>query len=188
MTITDLDYQLAAKELGCEVAAIRAVSSVEAAGSGFLPSGKCKILFEAHIFGRLTLHKYDASHPNISAPRWDKSLYKGGEAEWPRLEQAMALDSSAALSSASWGRFQIMGFNFKIAGYKTVEEFVSAMKASEGAHLRAFVKTVQSMGLADELRRRDWAGFARIYNGAAYAANHYDTKMATAYAMFAKGQ
>lgn len=185
--ITDLDYLAAAKELGCEVAAIKAVSSVEAAGSGFLPSGKCKILYEAHIFSRLTGHKYDASHPNISAPKWDKTLYKGGQKEWPRLEEAMGIDPTAALSAASWGRFQIMGFNFKIAGFNTVQAFVAEMKTGEAAHLRAFVKVVQSMGLADELRRRDWQGFARVYNGPSYAANHYDTKMATAYAMFAKG-
>jgi N-acetylmuramidase len=48
--IQESDYQAAAQSLGCEVAAVKAVAAVESAGHGFLPNGKPKILFEAHIF------------------------------------------------------------------------------------------------------------------------------------------
>ena len=41
-------------------------------------------------------------------------------------------------------------------------------------------------GLSDELRDLRWADFARIYNGASYRLNNYDTKIATAYDKFIK--
>jgi hypothetical protein len=43
------DYAQAAKDLGCELAAVKAVTEVEARGAGFFPSKRPKILFEAHI-------------------------------------------------------------------------------------------------------------------------------------------
>jgi hypothetical protein len=45
---------------------------------------------------------------------------------------------------------------------------------------------VENAGLVDELRRNDWAGFARGYNGPGYADNRYDTKLASAYSNFSK--
>ena len=182
MSLTESDYQEAAQALGCSVAAIMAVAEVESSGSGFLASGEPKILFEAHIFDRLTGGKYRQSHPNISSARWDRSLYGApGQHQHDRLQEAVALDRDAALQSASWGKFQVMGFNWAACGYPTLQAFISDMFAGEAGHLRAFVGYVRHRGLADELARQDWAGFAYGYNGAGYAANHYDTKMAAAY-------
>lgn len=42
--LTAEDLARAARALDCEVALIKAVSEVESSGSGFLPSGKPKIL------------------------------------------------------------------------------------------------------------------------------------------------
>ena len=60
------------------------------------------------------------------------------------------------------------------------------MFASEAEQLLAFVRFVKVNKLDDELRRKDWAGFARGYNGSGYAKNSYDKKMKTAYEKFAK--
>jgi hypothetical protein len=38
--------------------------------------------------------------------------------------------------------------------------------------------------LRQALQQHDWAEVARLYNGADYAENHYDTKLAAAYASF----
>lgn len=183
--LTDEDYAKAADDLDCEVAAIKAVASVEAAGDGFLPDGRVKILFEAHIFHKYTQGKFTASHPHISSAKWDKKLYKGGGAEWGRLEEAFTLDPIAAQLSASYGAFQIMGFNYAVCGFKTVEDFVEAM-LTEAGQLAAFIGFIKSKDLEDELRRLDWAGFARVYNGNDYRLNAYDTKMAKAYAKFSQ--
>jgi peptidoglycan hydrolase-like protein with peptidoglycan-binding domain len=42
-------------------------------------------------------------------------------------------------------------------------------------------------GLADTLARRDWAGFARRYNGQNYWQHRYDIKLAEQYQRFASG-
>ena len=183
--LTEEDYARAARAIGTDVAAVKAVVEVESSGSGFLPDGRPKILFEAHWFAKFTNGAYNRSHPNISSPRWNRALYKGGAREYPRLEEAKKLDASAALKSASWGLFQIMGFNHKLCGFVSVEDFVSAMKASEGRQLDAFVGFIESKKLNAFLIKKDWASFAYRYNGAGYKQNKYDTKMAAAYARHA---
>ena len=101
--LTELDYKDAANLLGVNVAAIKAVAEVEAAGSGFLPDGRPKILFEAHIFSKFTNRVYNASHPDISSTSWNRSLYKGGTKEYERLEKAKKLNLEAAYKATSWG-------------------------------------------------------------------------------------
>lgn len=202
--LTAEDWRWAAQRLGCTVAQIRAVWDVECAGSGWFtdvrgdilakdgPGGFLdgphlpKLLFEAHIFDRLTKGRFRRTHPNLSSAKWNRSLYVGGQAEWGRLHEAMKLDRNAALQSASYGGPQIMGFNHKLAGFATVEAFVDAMKTSERAHLEAFVNFIINSGLGDELRRvsnvhADCAPFAKGYNGSGYAKNAYHVKIAKAH-------
>lgn len=183
MALTDDDYKQAAKELDCEVSALKAVTEVEAAGEGFLPDGRPKVLFEAHLFHRYTKGRFDESHPHLSSPIWNRKLYKGGVREWDRLEEARKLKYHAALMSASYGAFQICGFNFAACGFTDVAHFVAAMETEQG-QLKAFIEFIKSQRLDDELRRRDWATFARIYNGPGFSANRYDEKLAKAYAKF----
>jgi hypothetical protein len=179
--LSEADFQRAARTLQCEIAGIKAVAEVESRGDGYLASGRPKILFEAHVFSRETQHTYDRTHPDISSPTWNRALYKGGEKEYDRLEAAMVLDVQAALESASWGRFQIMGFNHQNAGFASVETFVNAMFESESRQLDAFISFLQASGLATPLREKRWADFARGYNGAGFAANQYDVKLKAAY-------
>jgi hypothetical protein len=188
LTLNDQDFKRAADRLNCEVAAIRAVAEVESGGkTGFLPDKRPKILFESRWFHKLTGGRFDASHPDLSTADWVHN-YKGGAAEYGRLEAAIALDRQAALKSASWGMFQILGANHAAAGYDSVESFVKAQVDSEGAQLDAFVGFVVTNKLDDELRDKRWADFARGYNGPGYAANRYDEKMRDAYAKYAGGR
>jgi len=188
LTLTDQDFQRAAARLSCEVAAIRAVAEVESGGkTGFLADKRPKILFESRWFHKLTNGRFDASNPDLSTPEWVRN-YKGGAAEYTRLQAAIGLDRQAALKSASWGMFQILGTNHAVAGFDNVEAFVKAQVDSEGAQLDAFVGFVVTNRLDDELRDKRWADFARGYNGPGYAANRYDEKMRDAYAKYAGGQ
>jgi len=184
--LMEADFERAARTLQCEIAGIKAVAEVESRGDGFLASGRPKILFEAHVFSRRTQHKYDGTHSDISSPRWNRALYKGGEQEYERLEKAMALSTQAALESASWGRFQIMGFNHQHAGFASVETFVNAMFESEARHLDAFISFLQATGLTAALREKRWADFARGYNGEGFAENQYDVKLKAAYDKYRK--
>src|SRR6185295_10213057 len=99
---------------------------------GFLADGRPKILFEAHVFGQRTQQRFTRSHPALSSRTWNRALYQGGAREWARLAAAMQLDRRAALESASWGAFQIMGFNFAACGFSDVEAMVAAMRTEEG--------------------------------------------------------
>jgi hypothetical protein len=97
------------------------------------------------------------------------------------LQEAVALNRSAALQSASWGKFQIMGYNYPVCGFAKLQDFIDAMYRDEGAHLDAFIEFVKHEGLTLPLREHRWADFARRYNGSGYAENQYDTKLAAAW-------
>jgi len=182
--LTESDFIAIANKFKVDLAAVKAVVDVEASGSGFLPNGKPKILFEAHWFGKLTQYKYNKSHANISSTHWNRSLYKGGVHEWGRLDQAIGLSRQAALQSASWGLGQVMGFNYRTCGYSNVEEFVDAMHESEGKQVEAMFAFIQKNKLIAPLNRKDWRSFAEKYNGPSFSANDYDGKLARAYAKF----
>lgn len=183
-TITDTQFANSAADLKCSEAAIRAVAEVESGSmGGFSAPGRPVVLFEGHWFHRYTKGKYAASHPSLCYPKWTKVHYaKNQNDEWARLQAAMALDKRAALMSASYGRFQVMGFNFAICGWKSVELFFAAMCQSEDNHLEAFEQYVRNSGLSDELQRLDWDGFAHGYNGPEYRKNDYAGKMWRAHA------
>ncbi|QSX79738.1 N-acetylmuramidase domain-containing protein [Agrilutibacter solisilvae] len=173
-----------ARALQVEEATLRAVAEVEAAGSGFLPAPdlRPKILFEGHAFHRLTGGRYSDSHPAISHRHWDPKKYSGTLAgEWARLDAASQLDRTAALQAASWGLFQIMGFNYPYCGSADVEAFVAAQHESGTQQLALFVKFVSRPPFLDALKTKNWAAFAEAYNGPGYAANHYDTRLADAH-------
>ncbi len=125
--VSDAMWKQLAARLQVELAALKAIAEVESSGSGFLPAPdrRPKILFEGHVFHRLTAGRHSATHPNISYPKWDRRQYSGSLAgEWKRLDKAAALDPDAAMQSASWGAFQIMGFNYALCGSDTVGRFV----------------------------------------------------------------
>jgi len=180
------DFVAAAKQLGCETAAVRAVSEVESGGrTGFDDKKRPKILFEIHLFRENTKMKYDKSHPHLSAPYSSprrKASYK--KDQWAVLREAFALDSDAAVKSASWGMFQVLGSNYKMCGWSNVRQFVYDMFESEAQHLRAFLGYCRGANLTRYLKTKNWASFARGYNGPDYASNAYHTKMASAYARY----
>ena len=183
------DYAEAAAALGVETAAILAVKEVELGNKpAFVQPGQPRILFEGHIFWRqlkkrgINPEQYVRGNEDVLYPKWTRSHYtNSGQGEYARLQKAMAIDEKAALASASWGMFQIMGFNYKVCGCRNINEFVEVMSQSEAAQLQLFMNFLQANGQDDFLRNHDWAGFARSYNGPGYAQNRYDVKLRDAY-------
>ncbi len=175
--INNAAIDAAAKKIGCERAAVKAVTMTEVGIRGpFDAMGRATILFERHLFHKWTNGRFDASNPDIS------NRIGGGygkfSAQYPKLERAIALDRTAALKSASWGAFQILGENYKAAGYASVEDFVTAAKTSLAKQIEGFGNFVLAdPRLTTALRVRDWTTFARIYNGPGYKKNNYDVKM-----------
>lgn len=179
--LTQDDYLRAANTLNCDIEEIRAFAKVESRGSGFLPDGRPVILFERHIFNRLLKAK-GMSCDDTSICSSKSGGYLGGVREHDRLGKAIAVDKESALQSASWGMFQCMGFNWKVCGYASLQDFINAAHRSEKYHLDMFVGFIKSNNkLLTAVRNKDWPTAARIYNGPGYKKNNYDVKLAQAY-------
>lgn len=168
-----------------------AVLLVESRGFGFMPDRRPKILFERHIFHKETGGRFATQAPDLSAP--SNGGYIGGATEYDRLGRALALCRAAklgdepALRSASWGMGQVMGFNAIAAGFAGAADMARRMADSEDAQLAGMAGFIASQKLDRHLRARNWAGFARGYNGAGFAKFHYDVKLAEAFAKFSSG-
>lgn len=183
--LTDTDIETTAKAYDVDAAAIFAVSEIESGGqTGFDSNGRPKILFEARWFHRFTAGRYDYSHPHLSQATWEGARKFYGKGQWRRLLDAFSMEPEAALKSASWGKFQIMGFNH--SGFKNVFEFCDSMFISEKEHLKSFLAYCQDHHLISFLRDKKWTLFAKNYNGPAFKQNHYDLKLETAYEHFKK--
>jgi len=184
------DIEAIAELLDIEPAALRAVLSVETGGFGFDKSKRPKALFERHYFYKMLKDKPDALQQAVDAglayPKWGEKPYpKGSDAVYAEIVAACDIDLEAALRSVSWGLGQIMGNNYKLAGCSSAQELVEQAMESEVNQLKHMANFIKSANLLDELQRRDWAGFAKGYNGPSYAQNKYDTKLEEAYNKFA---
>lgn len=175
------DFELAAARLSCPVAYVRALYEVESSGNSFI-EGRPTILFEPHIFGRLTGGRYNNSLPKISSPVWNRKLYPGSQkGRYDQLIEAVCLDPNAGFSSASYGGFQIMGMNWKRCEADSPMHFAWLEAQSEANQLNHFVAFIMSDALLwRALRLGDWLGVAKRYNGTAFYKNRYDVKLAQA--------
>lgn len=187
------DLQRAADRLGVPLASVMAVNQVESRGEGFAANGRPVILFERHVMhARLQANGLSEAEADALAAKHPALVnrksggYIGGTAEHQRLAQAQQIHATAALESASWGLFQIMGHHWQRLGYFDAQHFADTMALSEAAQLDAFVTFIETdPALHKALKARKWAEFARRYNGPAYAKNLYDVKLARAYGQFA---
>lgn len=180
--LTEGDVESTARFLNSSLPALWAVISVETKGAGYWNNRLPAILFERHYFRRFTDGRYDATHPNISQSKWGG--YGKSSEQYDRLALAASLDYDAALKSASWGLGQVMGANSDGLDYPNIRDFVAKMRDSEGAQLDAMARFIDDRGLARSMRNRDWASFARKYNGPDYAKNRYDVQLAEAFARY----
>lgn len=163
---------------------IWAVLAVETSGCGFLADRRPKILFERHVFHKLTGGRFDDGDISDKSPG---GYGAGGAHQYDRLARALAKDRTAALQSASWGVGQVLGTNFKAAGFTDVETMVSAMSDSEDAQLAGMASFIRSKKLDAALQAHDWTAFARGYNGKNFAKNQYDTRLRGEFQKFSFG-
>lgn len=190
------DLVKASQRLGVPVAAVYALNEVESQGCGFFDNGKPAILFERHVmYERLQVIRKPADDqeqlrrravalaehaPNVVNPK--AGGYVGGTGEHQRLAQASQYDELAALESASWGAFQVMGYHWQRLDYASVQDFVAAMNRSEAEHLEAFVRFIETdPALHKALKALKWATVAKLYNGPNYQRNLYDVKLERAF-------
>ena len=198
LDLTGEDIRRAAQSLNVETTVIRAVAAVESR-AGF-ENGRPALRYELHVFRNGasgfagTGGIYDRTHPHLSRNEliwWTDPHDRTQAREYSLLYAAMILRDGPrrryadAWQAASWGRFQVMGFNYAAAGWASIESFVAAMCSSVGAHLDAFVGYVRSRNLAHYLRgdQKNWLAFAINYNknAADPKGRTYDQKLRDAY-------
>lgn len=190
LRLTDNDYIYIADMLDVEIAAIKAVVDIEAGRThqGFFKPGKPIINFDIKMFRRfagrrgISLAKYRSSHSEVFAGPNARRHGSTQAAQHIRLEKARTINEVTALEGTFWGMFQLGGFNWKKCGCSSIHEFVELMSRSERDQLELFANFITSTGLVKHLKNKNWASFARGYNGPSYAARGYHTRMAKAYA------
>ena len=173
-----------AGKLNVRAPEIWAVLGVETSGCGYLADRRPQILFERHVFHRLTNGLYDDGDISDATPG---GYGPRGAQQYDRLSRAITHDREAALQSTSWGLGQIMGFNHKAAGFTDVETMVAAMSGSEDAQLAAMGDFLDGTNLAPYLQAHDWVSFARRYNGPNYTINRYDVRLNSEYLRYSSG-
>ncbi len=180
--LTEEDYINAAKTLNVEVAMIKAFAKKEAKASGFFSNGEPRILFERHKFHKKTNGLHSKKHPDISNSK--PGGYGKETSQHDRLAKACVLNRTAALESASWGLFQVMGENWKSLGYPSLQNFINDMYNSEQKHLEAFIRFIKVNKIDVDMRKKDFASIGRKYNGPNYKINNYDTDLKKYYIQF----
>lgn len=184
--IDDIDLPRLGYQIGVGEDEIHAFIDVETRGSGFDSHGRPRILFERHKFYKFLPDDKKSAGLKSGLANPSVGGYGKESEQYDKLHRAMAIDEQAALKSCSWGLSQIMGFNYALAGYDSVDEMILAFMDDEENHLQGAVNFIIANDLDDDLRNHDWAGFARGYNGSGYRRNRYDEKLAAAYAKWAK--
>lgn len=174
------DIAVFANALNGTTKQVAAVARVESRASGFDNEGRPIILYERHYFWRQTNGFYHISAFNNP---------KGGgynADSWGKLLAALRHDPIAALSSCSWGKFQIMGAHWSALEYASVFQFVRSFAISETDHYEAFVRFVKVNRGVEKFRRistnpDDNIPFVHFYNGPnGVEQNNYHVKLADA--------
>lgn len=187
--LTEQDYIEFAAELGVEVAAVKAVVDIEAgrAHRGFWTDGKPILNFDMSIYRqmasrhKINLGKYTKSHPLVFS-RPNTARYCSQQAAvQARFDQAVTIDSVTAIEGTFWGMFQIGGFNWRLCGTSSPQEFYRLMCRSERDQLELFGEFITRSGLLPSLRAKNWSAFARGYNGPSYASRGYHRRLAESY-------
>lgn len=188
--ISEETWNQIAGDLGVEVAILKAIHSVETSGASYIASGYPALLFEAHIFYRelkgvgKNPDILMTTHPGIISKSWNRKLYKGGQGEVPRIKEAWTISPKAALMSASFGAFQICGFNYSLCGCKDVFDFYKEMWLSEEGQLKLLAGFLKGSGIVPYMKTKNFKEIARRYNGGGYAQNKYDIKLQNAYTKY----
>jgi hypothetical protein len=176
----------AANLLGVPVPRVRSVLKVESAGSGYDKQGRVLILFEPHVFWRCLPagRRNGALERGLAYPKWGTRKYPADS--YIPFKKALEYDAEAACKACSYGLPQILGENYKQAGYPTAQAMFEAFRdKGEDEHLVALARFIRANPqMQAALKRGDYAEFARRYNGPGYAKNQYDTRLAKAEAYY----
>lgn len=171
-------WDAAAKIIGCDIPAIKAVFEVEASGKFYESSGKLVRRFEPHHFPRQHWPTL-GFNPGSTAP-WRASLKLRTSTRRRMFDIAEGIDAEACYDATSWGAPQIMGFNAELSGFANARDMVAAFERSADEQIIGFASFVVNSNLDGAVRSHDWLAFATGYNGSGQAQT-YAAKIETAF-------
>jgi len=172
--IKEEEYKKLSDEFEIPITNIKKVVKVESGGQGFAKdTGKIIIQFEPSWFKRKT--------PYTPSGKWSLNKVEKQSAEWIAFNDAFSKNPKAAMESTSVGLMQVMGFHWKLLGFKSVDKLWDYAKESEANQLRLgllFIKSNPKMYNA--LKTGIWSIFAYYYNGEEYKKFNYDKRLEAA--------
>ncbi len=185
---------------GWHPAALESIARVESGGFGWFRDGRCKMLPEPHIFLR-QLKKYapslrqEAIRRGLATTTTFKKTraaghyrrMKGADPRYRLLAKWRKLHEEAALASASWGTYQIMGFNAKTCGWDKPSQMVQAFFTGEREQLKAFVNFLLKNRLKKAIQELNFARVEKVYNGGGLGGA-YAKRMLSWYRKLSRGK
>lgn len=198
MTLTKEQVTEIAVSIDLTYPIFAAFLQVESGGTGFDPrNGKIIIQFEPHVFARyLEQFKipykisitYEGKRKKYRVDAKDLSLFngvEGQESEWKAFNTAYQIHAESAMLSTSIGMSQIMGFNYRKIGYRSVNAMWDDFKRGELQQVKGMASFIMNTrGLFAALHAQSWSKAAELYNGAGYKVNRYHIKLKNAYDKF----
>ncbi len=189
-----------AEKMNFDPAIAVAILAQESGGQAYGADGRLIIRFENHLFyeywGKRNQAVYN-DHFKIGSPPWTghqwrpkatepwRNCHTNQSVEWEVFSFASQLDDTAAKKSISMGLPQVLGSNFAVLGFASVQDMFNAFVASERNQVIAFFDFLEGNGprAVNALRRRDFRTIASIYNGAGQA-DYYGTLISNHYNRF----
>lgn len=170
--VTPQTIDESAAVLQLEPRLFKAVAKVESGAFGFTINALPLSRFEMHLFKK--------QYPSLSHEELEN--IKKADSTWTKIRYAMSIaEPDLALKSTSFGAFQILGSNFKAAGFKDVYDMVDMMSIHEDNQYKAFTNFLLYHKLHIPLQQKDYSAFALRYNGKLALQRGYHTKIAQAY-------
>lgn len=162
MKVTKEQQKAISLKHGIEYASLMAIIATETPMQGFdNKTGKLLIQFEPSWFRK--------KEPFAPSGAWSVNKVDVQSKEWIAFNDAFSVDSVSAMESTSIGLPQIMGFNFKQAGYDSVNEMWDDFKKGEANQIEALCRfIVSNKKLLSAVRVRAWDVVATIYNGKSF--------------------
>jgi hypothetical protein len=187
-----------AEKMNFDPAIAVAILAQESGGRAYGADGRLIIRFENHLFytnwGKRHESLYN-KHFRTGSPAWTghqwrpnadddwRDCHTSQNVEWEVFSFARTLDDIAAKKSISMGLPQVIGANFGILGFASVQDMFNAFVASERNQVIAFFDFLEGNGsrVVNALQTRDFRTIASIYNGVGQAdyyggliSNHYN--------------
>jgi hypothetical protein len=183
---------LLADVLGVDLALAVAIPACEMNDRGLDNDGRMIIRFEVHIFkdkwGKDNPEKFNQHFHCDEDNAWQKHQWRPfanaewrdchnkQDSEWNVFEFARTLDDTAAKQSIAMGMTEILGCNYALIGYNSVDEMYNAFASGERCQLIGLFDLIsgpeQLSREIQALRDGDIDAFATLYKGSNEAAKY----------------